>query len=226
MTYVISDIHGEFQLLKKLLDKINFSDNDTLLVLGDMIDKGTEGIKVLKYLYSLSNAKCIVGNHEYDFLKFYWAHIRQDKVDFDELLIKLQNYFPYDTDKIDWDIMDWLEGLGAYIELDDFIGVHSGVPLDENCKIKPLKDARIEELVYDRNFKDNINIALTEKCVLFGHTPIRYLNGEDEIIAYPKSNNINNIKDIQKIHLDTGVYLSGVLGCFCIDTCKCFYAKK
>ena len=56
MTYFISDIHGEYELFCRLLDKIKFSDNDVLIVLGDMIDKGNESIRVLKKIYPLDNA--------------------------------------------------------------------------------------------------------------------------------------------------------------------------
>lgn len=47
MKYVISDVHGRYDLFIKMLDKISFSDNDTLYLLGDMIDRGPDGIKLL-----------------------------------------------------------------------------------------------------------------------------------------------------------------------------------
>ena len=67
MNYFISDIHGEYDLFARLLEKIKLSGSDNLFVLGDMIDKGNDSIKVLKELYSMKNAFCILGNHEYDF---------------------------------------------------------------------------------------------------------------------------------------------------------------
>ena len=33
------------------------------------------------------------------------------------------------------------------------------------------------------------------------------------------------VSDYYKIHLDTGAWSNGVLGCFCIDTCRAFYVK-
>ncbi len=47
MIYAVSDIHGCYKLYQKLLDKIHFSDKDLLYVLGDVIDRGPEPIKVL-----------------------------------------------------------------------------------------------------------------------------------------------------------------------------------
>ena len=48
-TYVLSDIHGEYAMLRKMLEKINFSDQDTLYVLGDVIDRGPHPVKALQY---------------------------------------------------------------------------------------------------------------------------------------------------------------------------------
>ena len=39
MTYCISDIHGEYGRYLEMLEKINFSDEDKLYVLGDVIDR-------------------------------------------------------------------------------------------------------------------------------------------------------------------------------------------
>ena len=61
------------------------------------------------------------------------------------------------------------------------------------------------------------------KCVLFGHTPVRYISDGDEILFYPREGEVQGsaaIADYCKIHLDTGVYLSGILGCLCTDDCR------
>lgn len=63
-TYVIGDIHGEYDKLRELLEKMKFSDDDYLYVLGDVIDRGPHPIKVLSLLMTLPNCTCIAGNHE------------------------------------------------------------------------------------------------------------------------------------------------------------------
>ena len=73
MRYVISDIHGEYHLFLDLLDKIKFSATDEMIVCGDIIDKGEHSVKLLQYIMSQPNIRCILGNHEYAFLKYYWA---------------------------------------------------------------------------------------------------------------------------------------------------------
>ena len=64
-TYVLSDIHGEYDLFMEMLDKIGLKDEDTLFVLGDVVDRGPDPIKTLLKLMEMPNAICIVGNHEY-----------------------------------------------------------------------------------------------------------------------------------------------------------------
>ena len=45
--YVISDIHGEVDRFYAMLAKIQFSVDDTLYILGDVIDGGPGGIILL-----------------------------------------------------------------------------------------------------------------------------------------------------------------------------------
>lgn len=50
-TYVISDIHGQYDMFMELIDKIDLKQTDTLYVLGDILDRGPHPIKVLKKAY-------------------------------------------------------------------------------------------------------------------------------------------------------------------------------
>ncbi len=225
MDYCISDIHGYYDLFCRLLDKIRFSDNDKLHVLGDFIDKGPDSIRLAKLLFSMPNVYCIAGNHEYDFLKYYRALMRQTE-DYDAVLEKLRSYFT-DGKLLDWETVDRFDFLPFYVEADNFIGVHAGVPVKDGTLL-PVSQATCEQLVYDRRFKDKDIVPQNGKCVLYGHTPVRYLTGRDEILLYPRKNTAQgstNIADYYKIHLDTGVSLSGVLGCFAVDTCQSFYVS-
>ena len=70
-TYVCSDIHGNYDLFMKALEKIQFNNNDELYILGDMIDKGNQVIKLLEYIVHHNNIHCIIGNHEQFFLNYY-----------------------------------------------------------------------------------------------------------------------------------------------------------
>lgn len=222
MTYFISDIHGEYELFCRLLYKIKFSNNDVLIVLGDMIDKGNESIRVLKKIYSMDNAICILGNHEYDFLKFYRAKMRNAIDGFDKILSEIQTYFPNESEPITWDLLDWLDGLPSYIITEKYICVHAGVPLKKDGTIKPIEQAITEQLVYDRDFKNPETVVNDDRTVLYGHTPTSYLNGTGKIIAYPRKSG----SGYSRVHIDTGVYLTGMLGCFCFENGNCYYVSR
>lgn len=74
----MSDIHGQYKLYKDMLDKINFSDNDTLYILGDMIDRGPEIDKLLLDIIERPNVICLVGNHELMMYSHYIKDYRND----------------------------------------------------------------------------------------------------------------------------------------------------
>ena len=64
MVYVMSDIHGQYDMFLKMLSKINFSDKDVLYILGDIIDRGPKPFEIYEYIKDKSNIVMIMGNHE------------------------------------------------------------------------------------------------------------------------------------------------------------------
>ena len=69
MTYVLSDIHGNMPNFKSILKQIDLQPEDTLYILGDVIDRYPEGIRILRMIMAMPNAKMLLGNHEYMMLK-------------------------------------------------------------------------------------------------------------------------------------------------------------
>lgn len=65
MIYVMEDIHGQYDKYISMLEKISFSENDVLFVLGDVIDRGLQGMTILKDMMMRTNVYPILGNHEY-----------------------------------------------------------------------------------------------------------------------------------------------------------------
>ena len=227
MRYCVSDLHGEYELFIELLDKIKFSDEDVMYISGDVIDKGPSPLKLLKYVFLKPNVHMIAGNHEYDFLKLYHSLTDSKDVDYDNVLDRLRAHFA-DGELLDHELLDFLDTLPYYIEGEDFICVHAGVPTDSSGRIIHPCSAYVGELVYDRRFKDPTLIPVTDKCILFGHTETCNICGENRILAYKKRDvkAAARLSDFCKIHLDTGAWSRGVLGCLCMDTCKVCYVKK
>ena len=65
MIYAMSDLHGCYDKYIKMLEKINFGDNNTLYILGDIVDRGPDGIKILQDTMKRKNVIVIRGNHDY-----------------------------------------------------------------------------------------------------------------------------------------------------------------
>lgn len=65
MVYVTSDLHG-YPLEKFIarLESAGFGEDDFLYVLGDVVDRGRDVIKIIKWLMRKRNAGLILGNHE------------------------------------------------------------------------------------------------------------------------------------------------------------------
>ena len=64
MIYVLSDIHGQRRRFDSIMKQINLQPEDTLYVLGDVIDRNPDGIKILRQLMAMPNVKLLLGNHE------------------------------------------------------------------------------------------------------------------------------------------------------------------
>lgn len=62
--YVTSDAHGHVRALDEALSKISLTSDDTLYVLGDMIDRGPDPVGVINLVRSLPNSRVLKGNHE------------------------------------------------------------------------------------------------------------------------------------------------------------------
>lgn len=71
--FVVSDIHGHYDLLKKALNEAHFNqDKDTLIVAGDSFDRGTQSKEVLEYIMSCPNKILLMGNHDY----YFWCALQ------------------------------------------------------------------------------------------------------------------------------------------------------
>lgn len=86
MLYFASDIHAQYDLFLALLKRIGFSEKDEMIICGDIIEKGPDSLRLAKFVFSQPNIRCILGNHEYSFLKYYDVLMAQSPDDFDGVL--------------------------------------------------------------------------------------------------------------------------------------------
>ena len=64
MIYCMSDIHGEIDRFHEMLSLIQFSQEDTLYILGDVIDRTPGGVDLLNLILEAPNMIMLLGNHE------------------------------------------------------------------------------------------------------------------------------------------------------------------
>eukprot|EP00456_Euglypha_rotunda_P076618 TRINITY_DN7188_c0_g1_i7.p2 TRINITY_DN7188_c0_g1~~TRINITY_DN7188_c0_g1_i7.p2 ORF type:complete len:263 (-),score=55.54 TRINITY_DN7188_c0_g1_i7:27-815(-) len=62
---VVGDIHGEFEMLLRVLASAQYDeDRDILISVGDLIDRGPNCVEVVKFFLDHPRRFCILGNHE------------------------------------------------------------------------------------------------------------------------------------------------------------------
>lgn len=69
MLYVMSDIHGNLRRFQSVLAQICLQPDDTLYILGDVIDRHPDGIAILRQIMAAPNMELLLGNHEYMLLR-------------------------------------------------------------------------------------------------------------------------------------------------------------
>ena len=65
MIYACSDIHGHYDQYVAMLSRLSLRPDDTLYILGDVIDRGVDGVKILQDMMARPNVVPILGNHEF-----------------------------------------------------------------------------------------------------------------------------------------------------------------
>ena len=73
--WAIGDIQGCYASLQALLRKIDFDPTrDTLWVAGDLVNRGSDSLATLRYLYRIRHAvKIVLGNHDITLIAIYYG---------------------------------------------------------------------------------------------------------------------------------------------------------
>lgn len=69
--YVLSDVHGEADRFMQMIQKISLGQEDILYILGDVVDRGPNGVELLNYIRSQKTMVMLMGNHEHMLLRYY-----------------------------------------------------------------------------------------------------------------------------------------------------------
>lgn len=112
-TIVVGDIHGCYRELLRLLEKVQLADEDCLISLGDIVDRGPDSVKVYDFLRNRPNTIVLMGNHER-------KHLKQT-LSYSQEIVKLQFGDRYT------EFLDWIRLLPYYYETPEAILVHAAV---------------------------------------------------------------------------------------------------
>ena len=65
MTYVMSDLFGNYEKFKEMLEKISFGEEDILYLLGNTVDYGEGSVELINDLSMRMNVYPVAGEHDY-----------------------------------------------------------------------------------------------------------------------------------------------------------------
>ena len=222
MTYVISNIHGQYEKFKSLLAQISFKESDTLYILGDLLDYGEESMELIADLSIRLNVFCIAGEHDYlaarmlhGFDKMLKSGATPDAGYISEMTqwVKeggqstLDGFRTLDADAREG-VLDYLAEMTLFEEVEvkgkNYLLVHAGI-----ADYDP--DTDLEDYQPEDFFSEALDASyelIEGTTVIVGHVPTR--SGKIE-------------RGEGSIFLNCGVAEGGKLACLCLESGEEFY---
>lgn len=240
MIYVMSDIHGHYKWFKDMLSLINFSDNDHLYILGDVLDKGEDSVTLLNEVLEDDRMTLLLGNHEWMFLNhnnsvedyIIWVELNGG----DETLAQLEDS-KVDIEQLKKEIEKLPIQLFIEVNNQKYCLTHAkpifkgDIVGKEIVYQKDISTTDIESSVWSRVFSYisdyhlymlNDNYLEEDVNLIIGHTPVwscDYMVSETE----DQVNKIAYLYDGRIINIDCGCAHDSMLGCLRLDDMKEFY---
>ena len=227
MTYVVSDLHGNYEKFKALIEKIGLKETDILYVLGDIVDYGEQTMELIGDLSVRYNVYSIAGEHDFlalrmlaGFEKMLSGEATPDAefiADMQEWVknggqATLDAYRELDSEMREG-VIDYLSDLALYeqvrVDGEDYILVHAGIA-DYQPGMK-LDDCEPE--VFMTEPLDLSKRLFKNKTVVVGHLPMTEENGGNGKIYFGNG----------CVNINCGVKDGGLLGCLRLDDMKEFY---
>jgi len=195
----IGDVHGCYQELIALLDKLGYVASETiingsmhkryfhpqkrkLVFLGDMVDRGPASDKVMELILELSNqnmAYAVLGNHDEKFLRY----LKGNPVKVNSGLEKTISQFVGKSEEFKNNLIRFLKSLPSHYVFDngEIVAVHAGIREDMQGKDKrEIKDYCVFGEPGEKKKDDGLPVRQdwgrdyegTAK-VVYGHTPVK-----------------------------------------------------
>ena len=233
-TVAVGDIHGDLDQLLALMERLPaLNGEDTILFLGDYLDRGPHSAEVVRFLRedlhrkTPANVVTLRGNHEDAWLKI----IAGERSNFplsakNGCLATLRSFlngrpaapgeFPTSLEEMEAlisgsffpaEVVRWMESLPLFHEDDQAIFVHGGLPTRGGVWMHPSQYPDPSQLVWCRD-----EVFFSEyrgKRVVFGHTPATHLPQHLSIHTPNDPSDVYISGDV--IGIDTGCGRDGFL---------------
>lgn len=227
MIYVMSDLHGCFEEYKRMLEKIDFKESDTLYVIGDIVDRGSQSIQILQDMMVRSNVFPILGNHEYilnECLDFMLSEINEENISNVESSNTIQKLTSWITENGGAATFEQLNRLSKdeLLDLQDYLmefEIYKSLEVNQkrfvlaHANMKPEYLNDIEKYLMNMLFEktDSTKDEFKDVYLITGHVP----TSDGKIL-----------KKNHHICIDGGCVFGQNLACLCLDTMEEFYVKK
>ena len=219
--YVCSDLHGNYNLWQQISNYCDYT--DTIYFLGDAIDRGEDGLKLMLALLGDSRVNYLLGNHEI-MMAAALSEYFYDRYDYcDSLYLWMYNggqstyqaLQKYDVD-FQTSLLKELLKLPYYIYLKDknIILCHSGCDYQDLLKQENMKNNYLwnrEHLTHDWDGPEYL-------IMIHGHTPVQSILGDKTI-----NPEIYKYCNGHKIDIDMGTYISKKAALLDLDTLEPIY---
>lgn len=232
LRYIVSDIHGCQKEYHQLLQKIQFSDEDELYILGDAVDRGPEPIGVLKDCMGRPNVFYILGNHDVmmlSVLRPLLKEITEESISDlpDDILLRYADWmrnggevtfqqFRKLSHAEQEDILCYLEEASVYETLEQngqlYILVHAG--LNHFEPTKELDEYALHDLIWVRANYDRPYFPGKKIHLVTGHTPTPLIRADRKPLVYQEKGHIA---------IDCGCVFGGKLAAYCMETGETTY---
>lgn len=232
MTYVLSDIHGNLGRFESIMNQINLQPDDTLYVLGDVIDRYPYGIKILRTIMKMPNVKMLLGNHEYMMLTAI-GHCKDAAAEKENTDWKSRHMWYRLGGKVTHeklkrirkeyraDVFRFLRLLPVNLDIEvngtKYKLVHGSPVENYNRSYFNRVDYKNQKefAVWER--WDETAYAYEDGILIFGHTPTCYFQRTEPLSIW---------KNDEAIGIDCGCgYEDGRLACLRLDDMKEFYSE-
>ena len=223
----MSDIHGNLKNFNSIMEQIKLQESDMLYILGDVIDRYPDGIKILRKIMKMPSAKMLLGNHEYMMLN---AIGNDDEINLSALYYNggkcTHDYIKHIQKDMRKEIFDYLRSLPLNIDIKvggkKYKLVH-GFP-KEFYKDSDMKyDSETEFTVWKR--VQPYGIAPEDYILIFGHTPTRKYQNCNPLEVWFGENIIGIDCGSGLPVIDFMDHFKGRLACLRLDDMKIYYSN-